>query len=69
MDGAVPVPALLEQAVPVGCWISEAELWTACGTDIDSDFQNSETELCIKPQNTRTVNLLICKLLMNAEAI
>lgn len=45
MDGAVPVPALLEQAVPAGCWISEAELRTACGTDIDLDFQNSETEL------------------------
>lgn len=33
-------PAMLEQAVPVGLWISEPELSSACDTDVDSDFIN-----------------------------
>lgn len=38
VDGAVPVP--------VGCWISEPVLSTACGTDVHSDFHKSEAEMC-----------------------
>lgn len=44
VDGAAPVPAVSEQAVPAGRWISEPELSTACGTDVDSDFHKSEAE-------------------------
>lgn len=44
VDGAVSLPAVSKQAVPVGCCISEPELSTACATAVGSDFQKSEAE-------------------------